>query len=458
MMIASVSLFLRFWQLGRFNHLVFDEVYFANFAQRYLQGEAPRDAHPPLGKYIIAAGIWLGDWLNYGRQPGGAIALEIGLSPLSYRQANALVGSLLPLLVVGITYQIGHRLSAARRWLFALLSGLFVAIDGLLITESRYALLNVHMVFCGLLGHWLWLWAGFLPRAQARRRAGLRLLSGIALGSAIAVKWNGLGFLLSLILWEIWRWWDGRSNGQDAHSRDFWQTAKSFELEFVQKSGYFQTFLFLIFVPTLAYCLFWWPHLHLTQESFLLLHTRLFNFHQHIGAGGHAACSKWFTWPLLIKPITYWYEQIGAQAYTVNNLGNPALWLFSSSAICLLSVHFLAQLKSRLGAPISIHSPNRRESMGAYLLISYLANWLPWMWVARCTFNYLYMPAAVYSFMTLAWLLSGWLRSVSRATRIAAWLCLGLIAIAFLFWLPLALGLPLSPQSLSMRWWLKSWI
>ena len=462
--LAILSLLLRFWQLKRFNHLVFDEVYFANFANSYLQGNAPDDAHPPLGKYIIAAGIWLGDWLNDGRLTGGAIAPEIGLSPLSYRQANALVGSLLPLLVVGIAYQIGHRLSAPRRWIFSLLSGLFVAIDGLFITESRYALLNIHMAFFGLLGHWLWLWARFLPEEQARKQVFWRLLAGVALGSAIAIKWNSLGFLLSLILWEMWLWWDRHfacpyPNGRDVHStRGFWHSAKDLEWEAIQKSEHSRNFIFLIFVPTLTYCLFWWPHLHITQERFLSLHIRLFSFHQQIGAGGHAACSKWFTWPLLVKPITYWYEKIGAQSYTVNNLGNPALWLFSSSAVCLLLVYTLSRLKSRLSHHTSIYLPNKREPVGAYLLISYMANWLPWMWVERCTFNYLYMPAAVYSFMTLAWLLSEWLRSVSKVTRIAAWICLGLIAISFLFWLPLALGLPLSPRSLQIRWWLKSWI
>lgn len=371
-----------------------------------------------------------------------AIAPDIGLSPLSYRQANALIGSLIPLLAVGIAYQISQPLSTSRRWLFALLGGLFVAVDGLFVTESRYALLNVHTVFLGLLGHWLWLWGVLLPKKHSRKQILQQLFAGIALGSAIAVKWNGLGFLLSLVLWEVWR---------TVRTR---QTIKPISI--------IQTLAFLVLVPTLAYCLLWWPHLRLTQENLFLLHSRLFTFHQQIGTGGHSACSKWFTWPLLIKPITYWYETIGPKSYTVSNLGNPPLWFLANSAICLLFAHALARLKTWLtdGTSTNLYTgkPKPGEMVGAYLLICYVANWLPWIGISRCTFNYLYMPAAVYSFVALAWLLSGWLSKNSRLTKIAAWIVIGLIAIAFLFWLPLALGLPLSPHSLQMRWWLKSWI
>jgi dolichyl-phosphate-mannose--protein O-mannosyl transferase len=52
-----VSLSLRFWQLERFNTLVFDEVYYAKFANDYLTKTPFFNAHPPLSQYIIAIGI-----------------------------------------------------------------------------------------------------------------------------------------------------------------------------------------------------------------------------------------------------------------------------------------------------------------------------------------------------------------------------------------------------------------
>ncbi|MGI8936375.1 MAG: phospholipid carrier-dependent glycosyltransferase, partial [Phormidesmis sp.] len=57
--VVGLSFGLRFWQLSRFDALVFDEIYFVKFAHAYLTGVPQFDAHPPLGKYLIAAGIWL---------------------------------------------------------------------------------------------------------------------------------------------------------------------------------------------------------------------------------------------------------------------------------------------------------------------------------------------------------------------------------------------------------------
>ena len=101
--VITVSVSLRFWQLSRFNALVFDEVYFAKFAQAYLAGAPKFDAHPPLGKYFIAAGIWLVEsaarLLTFQQQ----LTPAIGIAPLSYRWMNALVGSSIPPLVFGLS-------------------------------------------------------------------------------------------------------------------------------------------------------------------------------------------------------------------------------------------------------------------------------------------------------------------------------------------------------------------
>jgi len=445
--LAGIALGLRFWQLARFNTLVFDEVYFVNFAQAYRQRLAPADAHPPLGKYIIAAGIQLGSWLNSTAKTTPAV----GIAPFSYRQANALIGSLVPLIVVGIARTVSRSIGQTqstviqwprqrqrqwqRQWQFTLLSGLFVATDGLFITESRYALLNVHMVCLGLLSHMLWLKAALTPDIRHSKKVLLQTASGCFLGSAIAVKWNGLGYLLSLLIWEIWH----------CHSSKNKTNLKSL--------------VYLILIATITYSLIWWPHLRITQENLFSVHAHLFSFHQHIGTSGHAACSRWYSWPLLIRPITYEYIRTESQAYTVSNLGNPVLWLLSSSAMLLLTINYALPLKHARSRKLkaSRKSP-QSDIIGPYLLISYLCNWLPWMPVQRCTFNYLYMPAAIFGFMSLAWLLSQWLNAPSKPTQVIAWLMLSLIAIAFLFWLPLTLGLPLSPQALKTRWLLKSWM
>ena len=421
---------------------MFDEVYFVKFAQAYLTGTPQFDAHPPLGKYLIAAGIWLSTHVPFVSWPfATAVNPDTGLSPFSYRWMTALVGSCIPVLVMAIAHTLSDctREYPAKRQTFVLLSGFFVAIDGLFITESRYALLNVYMVFFGLLGHWLWLRAALWTEAGERARAsGYRLLAGIALGGAIAVKWNGLGYWLSLFLWDILRQSPWQMKGR---------SLRRYLLKRLLYGG---------LIPALTYWLLWQPHLSLTGESLLQIHAQVLTFHQQLAALGHPACSKWYTWPLLVKPIAYWYETVGTQTFTVNNLGNPTLWWLSSAAVLLLLLKqvivILKNLRSKAAFPASSH-------IGTYLLVSYVANWLPWIAVERCTFIYLYMPAAIFSFMVLAWRLSGWLqRFEDRVSRTVGVAMVGIIILAFLFWLPLSLGSPLSSESLQLRWWLRSWI
>ena len=178
--------------------------------------------------------------------------------------------------------------------------------------------------------------------------------------------------------------------------------------------------------------------------SVFSIHRTLFVFHQELDEF-QVACSRWFTWPLLIKPIAYAYEESGSQVYTVNNLGNPMLWWLSGASGLLVGVGWLRRYE--------------RTDVTTYLLIGYLANWLPWVVVTRCTYNYLFMPAAVFGFVLLAWLMSGWLAmGASVVSRRLGFVMLGAIALAFFFWLPLSLGLPLTPEALQLRWWLPSWI
>ena len=146
---ASIFIFsaiLRFWQLGRFNTLVFDEVYYAKFANNYLTQTEFFNAHPPLSQYIIAIGIWISSHLPFGQE---IVNNETGstLASWSYRWVNALTGSFIPLVVGAIAYQLTYR------WSYGLVAALLIALDGLFLVESRYALNNIYLVFFGLLAH-----------------------------------------------------------------------------------------------------------------------------------------------------------------------------------------------------------------------------------------------------------------------------------------------------------------
>lgn len=473
----GIALGLRFWGLERFNTLVFDEIYFAKFGQNYLTHTPFFDAHPPLGKYLIALGIWLK-----------------GYNPWGYRWMNALFGSCIPLLIVGIGYQLTHRCR------FALLAGALAVLDGLLLVESRYGLINVYLLTFGLLGQW------FVLLSSAQRRGWTHWLwltcAGLSFGAAAATKWNSLGFLLGLYLcWGIFRlsnlslsnlrlsqW--GKSRQAEERPLNDLERNPGQRLE---RLSIFKLFFFIPLVGALLYRLVWIPHLLQNPEfDFVQVHPQMFGYHQRVGSGAdiHPYCSNWMSWPLLLRPVSYFYQRATSLAepmpmmgpplpaekaqyvYSVYATGNPPLWWGTTIAIalvlglCLLQV--FGQTVGQAGQRMSRRSPRGASSalslylqdqpLLIYVATSYIANLLPWLSISRCAFLYHYMPAYLFASMALAWLIDSWLSSQFLSFKILA-VVLVLASIAgFLFWLPLFLGLPLSPEAWQLRIWLPSWV
>ena len=113
----------------------------------------------------------------------------------------------------------------------------------------------------------------------------------------------------------------------------------------------------------------------------------------------------------------------------------------------------------------SVLRPRRFTSLDLtlliYFVVNYAANWLPWVRVTRCTFLYHYMGALAFSFLILAWWLDRWLIDRQNGRYIVAWSAIVLIILAFVFWLPIWLGLPISEFSWRLRIWyfgIKSFI
>lgn len=471
-----LALSLRFWGLSRFNTLVFDEVYYAKYAVNYLNGTEFFDAHPPLGKYCIAIGIWVSQFFPLNSSVTTDVAGQ-NLHPFSYRWLNASIGSFVPLLISGIAYQISHRRS------YALISGFLATLEGLWLVESRYALINIYMIFFGLLAQWLFLVA--IDR-KGKWRVRYLILSGISLGATISVKWNGLGFLGSLYLfWGLG--WLFRWMTMKLDDRDRWRTNIDRSLFFgLTKICPLQIFLYLVILPIIIYILFWIPHLHINSNStFLGIHHQILSYHQGLGTGKevHPYCSPWWSWPLLLRSIGYFYEKSGGDkdailpinpnpenpvVYDVHLLGNPILFGLSSTAMLISGIILIEWMFRWISLAIdsssSIKSDRQllRQSSEIgillYLVVNYAVNWLPWAKVSRCTFLYLYMGALVFAVLAIAWSIDRWLRSSRWVYQIVGGLTIFAIVLSFLFWLPIYLGLPLEPESFQLRMLLKSWI
>lgn len=479
-----MALTLRLWHLGDPHTLVFDEVYYVPFALNYLQATPSFDAHPPLAKYLIALGLWLGqrpaDWLGWP-----TVDVEGALvSPLTFRWLNALVGATVPVLLAALAFSLSRGYPPQRRRTFALLTGLLMTMEGLTLVESRLALINIYGLALGLLGQWAWLKAN-----QSQHPVRWRCMAGLALGAAVNVKWNWAGLWLGLLLWEISSnrnpgsitspkaansvGANGDSPSQLATiSTDFENFDSATPVRFgdLERANnrlplrlWRRWMAYLAAIPLATYLLLWLPHLVMTGESLAGVHQQLWSTHQSIGANSsHTYCSPWHSWPIMARPVAYFFERTEGTATTIHAMGNPVLWWLSTAAVLALALGWLG--RQIVADPESTKTPRRdtaccaptTSTVVAFIVINYLANWLPWALVSRCTFFYHAMGIATFGTLGLAWLMAQWLEN--GRDRPLALLLLGAIALSFWFWLPLYLGLPLSPAALQHRWLLPGWI
>lgn len=499
--LAGVFLFsvtFRFWGIDRFNTLVFDEVYYAKFAHNYLSQTPFFDGHPPLSKYLIAVGMWLGMQMPFGQDTMNGLTGGL-YAPWTYRWVTALTGAFIPLAIAGLAYQLTRSRS------YTLIAAAFAALDGLFLVESRYALNNVFLIIFGLLGLYGLLQA--LSGSSAFSRSAWLTFSGVGFGASVAIKWNGLWFLLGAYgLWaiaQLLHWWQqrlarsleaqsdsprwGHSNLESRYGTSGLQ--KFFQIRWWQVGAYLGA------VPFFTYMFTWIPHLQLNRKlgfwpDFWNLQLEILSYHKRVGDGPnvHRYCSDWYSWLMMWRPVAYFYRVTGKGAplpteqvlppttaekviYDVHAMGNPFLWWFSTLAIAVVLAIvvglFVTQLLKvdqqntsnwQLGtAPIWDITPTE-QWLVLFLAVNYLANLVPWMRVSRCTFLYHYMGASVFATLGLAWLVDRWLNSRAAFLRHLATSIILLTVIAFLFWLPIYLGLPLSPLEFQIRMWLPSWI
>ncbi|HEX2575743.1 MAG TPA: phospholipid carrier-dependent glycosyltransferase [Aquihabitans sp.] len=155
---------------------MFDEKHYVPDAREYLDRgvEIERPAHPPAGKWVMAASM-----------------TAVGDRPIGWRLGPALGG----LVVVGATYLIGLRLFRAA-WAAAF-AALLVALDGLAITMSRIGMLDGIQAAFVALGVLFTVW----DRDAPDRR--WRWATGLVLGLAVAVKWSSAPVLLAAAVFAL---------------------------------------------------------------------------------------------------------------------------------------------------------------------------------------------------------------------------------------------------------------
>ncbi|MDP9211808.1 MAG: phospholipid carrier-dependent glycosyltransferase [bacterium] len=364
--LTLAALVFRFVSLGHPGEIIFDETYFAVFAQNYLTATPFFDAEPPLGKFLIAGGEWL-----------------FGNDSFGWRFAPALFGAA----VIPLLYLLAKRIFGGV--LVPAFAGILALLDGFLLVESRTAVLDGFVVFFNVLTYFL-----FFSSLQAKtRRAAYRWLAvtGVAFGLGLSLKWITLAFIAPAVgLLLVYAFRDRRRVRRlfKVRSGDRLLAALGVRKENLFRAEHYVAWL--VVVPVIIYTAIFAIHVPFdsTGENAAGIHKQIWNYHHNLDAT-HPYGSDWYTWPAMIRPVAYYFKVVEGQWQGIIAMGNPVVWWGGLLAVIFAAVQLI-----------------RRRSLAlAFVLFAVLAHYAPWAVIDRVLFIYHYAGALPFVILALAYAL-----------------------------------------------------
>ena len=395
------------------NSSYFDEIYHARTAWEHLHDIWPYEiSHPPLGKELISLGILL-----------------FGMTPFGWRFSGTMAG----ILMLPAMYVFLKRLFGGRR--IPLMGTVLLASGFLHYTQTRIATIDSFSVLFILLMY-LFLY-GWLTDGNPRDL----FLCGFCFGLGAACKWICLYAGAGLaVLWAghwVCAFVDAGREKQPLPFAAF------------LRNCLFCLLCFLL-VPALIYYLSYLPYgrakgLPVFTEPYtrMVLDNQkfMFDYHAYLVAQ-HPYSSRWYQWILNIRPILYYLEYLPEGR-------RISIAAFSNPLICWGGLMSLAVL---LWEAIA-----RRDRTAVFLLVAYLAELIPWMFITRLTFAYHYFAAAVFLVPSLCYVFC-LMEKASPRLRRATLAFTVLSVLLFVLFFPVLNGLPVASEPASKVFkWLPTW-
>jgi len=210
----------------------------------------------------------------------------------------------------------------------------------------------------------------------------------------------------------------------------------------------------MLFVSATMYTLAYIPYFRLghTLADLIGLQQQMFGYHYDLRAT-HPYGSRWWQWPLILRPISYYYHDFRIGAANQDPLAccvaeiiaipNPAVWWLG-----LVSIPAIAWL-------------GFRERNKGYLLLvtAYLFQWLPWASSPRVAFEYHFFPNLAVICLANAVLLQRIWRKAATLEGRFSWprLVVGgylaLVVYLFVFFYPILAGLHVPWNVWDARMW-----
>ena len=414
------------------NSMYFDEIYHARCAYEFIHGwQSYENTHPPFGKFLISLGIRC-----------------FGMNPFGWRIVGTLFGiAMLPFLFLFSKKLTGDSLISA-------LCTFIFAFDFMHFTQTRIATIDVYIVFFIICMYYFL----FCFLTKDYKNTPLRSLCiplglcGLSMGFGVASKWTGvyagvgMGILFFMHLFRIY----SETSMVSGTGKKKVQNQLNNEKEFMKKTKNLIWFCLLAFVgiPLLIYLYSYLPFRDGTDRSLFAQavenQNTMFSYHSQL-KDTHYFASPFYEWPFIVRPI-WFYSGIPSDTLRegISSFGNPLVWWVGIPAFFYMIYLYI----------------KHRDRRALFLIIGYLAQFLPWFMVTRITFIYHYFPSVIFIVLMIGYSFRSLKEKLSKRAFyiIVAVYAISVFALFLLFY-PVLAGEPVELSFVQKYLkWFKTWV
>ncbi len=400
LLLAVAAQLLFSLHLTRPSAIVFDETHYVSAARILLDLDRPTNVeHPLVGKALIASGIAM-----------------FGNSPLGWRAMSTIAGTATVLGVFAILMLLFDRVRVAA------FGALLVMLNQMLFVQSRIGMLDAFLgaFVVGAVAALLW-----AMRAPPGKVAARVALAGVMLGLAVGTKWAAIPYctLAGVAVLLVRR-----------AKPDAWPGIGTPALLAILAATSIATY-FASFAPA-----FFYRSDPLTPGGLIPLQLEMYRLQTFVLAP-HSYQSDWWSWPLMLRPIWYYYELDAGVQRGILYIGNPAVLWGGLGAVALCFFGWWRDRDWRLFGAAALWA----GSLGIYAVIP-----------KSLGFFYYYHLSAIFLCVAIAAAYAQFGRGRWRDAD--QWFLIP-VAGLFVYFYPILSGAPLANDQAFLNWtWFPGWI